>query len=50
MECALRELREETGYTTEALLEWMVYYGTNNVHTQVHYYIARDCIQIGDII
>ncbi len=50
IECALRELREETGYTSEILIEWMVYYGTNNVHTQVHYYIARDCIQIGDII
>jgi ADP-ribose pyrophosphatase len=42
--CARRELREETGYTTDTLVEWMRYHGTNNVHTEVHYYIARDCI------
>ena len=42
--CSLRELREETGYVTDTLIEWMTYYGTNNVHTEVHYYIARDCI------
>jgi ADP-ribose pyrophosphatase len=43
-ECARRELREETGYATDTLIPWMTYHGTNNVHTQVHYYIARDCI------
>ncbi|MBC7498611.1 NUDIX hydrolase [Candidatus Gracilibacteria bacterium] len=43
-DCARRELLEETGYMTNTLIEWMTYYGTNNVHTQVHYYIARDCI------
>ena len=43
MDCALRELREETGYTTDTLVEWMTYHGTSNVHTEVHYYIARDC-------
>ena len=42
-ECARRELREETGYTTSTLVEWMTYHGTNNVQTHVHYYIARDC-------
>ncbi|MBC7503348.1 NUDIX hydrolase [Candidatus Gracilibacteria bacterium] len=48
-ECALRELREETGYTTDTLVEWMTYHGTNNVHTQVHYYIAHDCKHEGEI-
>lgn len=43
-DCARRELLEETGYMTNTLIEWMTYYGTNNVHTQVHYYIALDCI------
>jgi ADP-ribose pyrophosphatase len=47
--CALRELREETGYTTDMLVEWMTYHGTNNVQTEVHYYIARDCIYAWEI-
>ena len=42
--CAHRELREETGYAPGELTEWMTYHGTNNVHTEVHYYIARDCV------
>ena len=41
--CAHRELREETGYIAGTLVEWMTYHGTSNVHTEVHYYIARDC-------
>lgn len=27
----------------------MVYHGTSNVHTEVHYYIARDCTYDGEI-
>lgn len=48
-ECALRELREETGYVPGELTEWMTYHGTNNVHTEVHYYIARDCVYAWEI-
>jgi ADP-ribose pyrophosphatase len=47
--CARRELREETGYMSDHLELWMTYHGTNNVHTEVHYYIARDCYHMGDI-
>lgn len=50
LECARRELREETGHSSDSFSEWMVYHGTNNVYTQVHYYIARDCTQIWDIV
>ena len=42
--CAHRELREETGYVAGTLALWMTYHGTNNVQTEVHYYIARDCV------
>jgi ADP-ribose pyrophosphatase len=47
--CATRELREETGYVTDELIEWMIYHGTSNVYTEVHYYIARDCVHEWEI-
>lgn len=50
LECARREMREETGYISSNMDRWMVFYGTNNVHTEVYYYIARDCMQEWDII
>jgi ADP-ribose pyrophosphatase len=50
MACGLRELLEETGYTSDDLHEWEVFYGTSNAYTEAHYYIARECRQIGDII
>jgi ADP-ribose pyrophosphatase len=48
--CARREFREETGYRSDTLVEWMTYHGTNNVHTEVYYYIARDCSPEWDIV
>ncbi len=48
--CAIREFKEETGYTSDNIIEWGVYYGTNNVHTEVSYFIARDCLKISEII
>lgn len=50
MWCAHRELREETGYDSAIFDNWMIYHGTNNVHTNVYYYIARDCFQVWEII
>lgn len=49
MDCAHRELIEETWYTANTLDLWITYHGTNNVHTNVYYYIARDCFYIWDI-
>jgi ADP-ribose pyrophosphatase len=46
--CALRELREETWYVGTLSL-WMTYHGTNNVHTEVYYYIARDCAHVSEV-
>ncbi len=50
VECAMRELREETGYTTDMLYPWFDFSGTKNINTTVHYYIARECYSIWDII
>ncbi len=49
LDCASRELREETWYVGTSMSEWMIFHGTSNVHTDVHYYIARGCIQVWDI-
>ena len=50
MWCAYRELREETWYSSSILDTWIVYHGTSNVHTNVYYYIARDCFEVWKII
>lgn len=48
--CALRELQEETWYSTYTITPWFEFSGTKNVTTSVYYYIARDCYQVWDII
>jgi ADP-ribose pyrophosphatase len=48
--CAMRELREETGYKTDSLVDWMEFHWTSNVFTEVHYYIARDCVLVWDMM
>lgn len=50
LSCAIREFKEETGYASDNIIVWGVYHGTNNVHTEVSYYIARDCYRVSDII
>ena len=50
MQCSLRELQEETWYTTDTIIPWFQFSGTKNVTTSVYYYIARDCYQVWDII
>ena len=50
LDCAHRELREETWYTTTTMNTWTIFNGTNNVHTNVYYYIARDCFKVWKII
>lgn len=40
---AARELREETGYTSEHWTEWRTYLGFPKVDWNVHYLIARGC-------
>ncbi len=50
MWCAHRELREETWYDTKVLDLWITYHWTNNIHTNVYYFIARDCFQVWEII
>ena len=50
MVCAIRELREETGYTSDQLFDWTIFNGTSNVYTEVYYYIARDCYRVWEII
>jgi len=50
LDAAMRELREETGYTSDILTSWFEFTGTKNVATSVHYYIAHDCYQVSDII
>jgi ADP-ribose pyrophosphatase len=49
LECARRELLEETGYESDDVREWVTFYGTSNAYTEAHYYIARDCRQVWDI-
>ena len=46
MDCARRELLEETGYESDDVREWVTFYGTSNAYTEAHYYIARDCRQV----
>lgn len=48
--CAIRELREETWYTSDNLSDWTVFNGTSNVYTEVYYYVARDCYLVWEII
>lgn len=50
IDCALRELREETWYTSDSIVPWFEFSGTKNVNTSVYYYIARDCYRVGDVI
>ena len=50
IDCAKRELREETWYESLEFIDWMVFNGTNNVYTEVYYYIARWCTLVGDIM
>lgn len=46
IDCARRELLEETGYESDDVREWVTFYGTSNAYTEAHYYIARDCRQV----
>jgi hypothetical protein len=46
----MRELREETWYMSDSVIPWFEFTGTKNVATSVHYYIARDCRCVWDII
>lgn len=48
--CWLRELQEETGYTTKNIVPWFEFSWTKNVTTSVYYYIARECYQVWNII
>ncbi len=50
VDCAIRELREETWYTSDSITPWFEFSWTKNVNTSVYYYIARDCYRVGDII
>lgn len=47
---AIRELQEETGHTSDIIVPWFEFSGTKNVATSVHYFVARDCYKISDII
>lgn len=49
VECARRELLEETGYSGENLEFWFRYDGTSNVMTYTHYFIAHDIMKIAPI-
>jgi ADP-ribose pyrophosphatase len=41
--CALRELCEETWYSSNIIESWFAFHGTKNVITSVYYFIMRDC-------
>lgn len=50
LNCALREMREETWYTSDMVYPWFEFTGTKNVNTSVYYYIAHDCRQVWEIL
>ncbi len=49
LDCARRELLEETWYTSDELVPWIRFDGTSNVMTYTHFYIARNCRRIQEI-
>lgn len=50
VDCARRELLEETWYTTsEDIIPWIRFDGTVNVMTYTYFYIARNCKKIQEI-
>ncbi|PID83950.1 hypothetical protein CSB09_03480 [Candidatus Gracilibacteria bacterium] len=49
LECAKRELREETGYTSDDWELWFRFDGTSHVMMYVYYFIARNCQKTQEI-
>ena len=49
LECAKRELLEETGYTSDEWELWFTAEGTNNVIAYTYFYIAHECKKVADI-
>ncbi len=47
--CALRELREETGFTTDSIEEWFSQNASQTIISRKHYFIATNCYRIGQI-
>ena len=49
LECAKRELLEETGYMSDEWELWFTAEGTNNVIAYTYFYIAHECKKVADI-
>ena len=50
LECAERELLEETWYVSDMWDLWFVFEGTSNILGKTYFYIARNCRKIQDIV
>ena len=48
LSCVKRELKEETGYTTNDITLWCTKSAGNSVIYDYHIFIAKDCIKDGD--
>ncbi len=49
LECAKRELLEETGYESDDWELWFIFEGTSNILGQTYFYIAHNCRKIQEI-
>ncbi len=46
IDCAERELLEETGYKSDDIELWHIHEGTNNTIVSTYFYIAHDCYKV----
>jgi len=47
---AKRELREETGCKCKTIKHWQTFEEFVGLNWHIHYYIAKDCVEVGDLI
>jgi ADP-ribose pyrophosphatase len=47
---ALRELREETGHTSQNLKKWKTFNEYTTMDWQINMFIARDCHKVGELM
>ncbi len=47
---ALRELREETGFSSKKIKKWKSYEEYTTMEWRIHMFIAKDCEKVGDLI